>query len=1366
MNRVLLFAGLAALALAQPAAAAVDVQESGAAGATLVFQLGPFSITPAPESGAAYSLVQADGLTLYGLQGAPALPVESILLAAPHGARVSVTVVSKETEWISGITPIPWPSESIDDGGTLPHAVAESKPDDRFYAAGGGGGEGYPQQGVEIKEIGTLRGHRLVSVLFRPFSYDPGRGGLEVWRRIEARVTFDGGADVSPVPSRSGDRRWEPVLKGLVSNFENGKVWRKGSTPAMSVSRSRASQDPSYRILVRNSSLHRVFFDDLAALGSIDGVDVDELRLYERSYSSAQGSSVEREIPILVEDIDSDGTFESGESFVFYGLSYWDRYPQKYAKWVRTRPHVYWLSLSASGGARMESTPSWGEYTNPETPLSFAETLHLHEDHVLNRAPHSADVHMFWFHAMLADETFPFEVPSPDPASSYGVNVRFQPLRAHTHRFNLFAQNAGGAVDTVETNGLFLSISLLPAGKPPYTYNSGPVGKPGFLSEGANSLRIVGERLVEGGFIPGISAFLDWFEIEYYRRYAAWNDTLTCTAGGSGSPQHIKIDGFDSSSLLAFDVTDPFNPKVFDLDSRNVSAAGENTFTLAIRGEFPARSRIAAAASGAVRPVDPEDIERDAPSDLMLEGSGADYIAVVYDGFVDEIAPLVELREGQGFKVAVAKASDVYDEFGDGYKSSEAIKNYLAYAYNNWGSAYGLLVGDANEDTENILTEQDEPTPPDFVPTRLHLHEGVPTSTAGPELVNSDAWFGVHLDGDTRDWVPDMFIGRLPAGSAEETRAMVDKIVRYENFGAADQWRSRGLLVADDAYSSSIFSNKGYCFSSAENSYFEPINRRISAMLEDEENGVPGFEAPMFNLDDYLGAFPDDPKKTCYNGFELTDQIWPYVRANVTPVLVDTMSLGWLFVSYQGHGNENVWTHEDMFISYPGLGGRDDVFDLGNTGRPFILFAFSCHINDFDDKRESHAGDCMGERMMILPEAGAVAVYASGGYEYLSTGPFNEHLIEALLVDPPVEEEEDEVFIRLGPAIAKGGVSYLGVANYLNSYALQTFCTLGDPAMRIDSAAPRIVAAIGDMMLVDGGRIENATGSDTLGIRFEIRDEVAVDSTSIYLREIWHRTEGQDSTYNVPPSEYVASRGNKGRFYSVDYTLNLLPASMEMIAGAVDRNGRSSSITLLAVLSAVWEADGRPLSQDDLVGATADLVAKVSSPVPITGERLAVTVDGARAGAFVKRQTDLEGMEWELSSPGYVLAEGWHSLSLLVDGRPVKTVAVSVDSRFRFASIMPYPNPCDEKGTTFFYELTSTGSAEISDITLKIYSVSGRLVAELHDPDPAIGRGSIHWGAVDDHGDRVSNGIYICKAVATGFAGAKASTLVKVALAR
>jgi len=1341
------------------AAAAVDVLESDDSGVTVAFRLDSYELSRVVSDGAEYVVLSAPGLLPFGEEGAPAAPAKAVVLAAPQGAAVRAVVRSEKVRLLEGIVPAPWPSEAIEREGDLLHPSASFRPDERYYSPGAV----YPRSAVEVKELGNVRGLRLVALVFHPFRYDASRKAVEYRPEIVARVEFEGGKPGEGAPAPRGDKRWEPLLRAVVRNYEQARRWRAAPAPARARAMPRAGAVPRFKIKARESALYRVKYDDLATLAPVSPVDTSEVRLYESAYSGSLGATVETEIPVAVEDADADGSFGPGDSFVFYGLSYWDRFPAKSGKGARVRPHIYWLALGETG-RRMEAVPAWGEFTQTATPRSFPESRRFEEDKVLDRAPHDEDTYLFWFHSMLADETFPVEVPSPDPDERYGVRVRFQPAENTSHRFGLFVSN-GAAEDTVLVGGVFVSVSNMPDGKPPFTYFSGLSGERGFLASGANSVRITGERLSQGEWIAGLGAFMDWFEIEYSRLYEAWNDTLTCPAGPSAEPLEVRITGFSSPSILAFDVTDQLSPRAYELDSRNVSGAGDGTYTLAIRGDFARRGRIAAAESSAVRSVAVSDIEPDAPSDLRAEGEGADYIIVVYDEFAEEVEPLVALRESQGFAVAVAKASDVYDEFGDGYKSDEAIKNYFTYAYRNWGSAYALLVGDASEDTENVLTgPQGGPTPPDFVPTHLYLHTGVPNAPTGPEIVNTDAWYAVWLDGVKGDWVPDMFIGRLPAGSRSEARDMVDKIVRYERFGE-DPWRSRGLLVADDAYSSSIFFNMRYCSQDGEKAVFEPVCDRISSELEDPDGGVPGFSAPVFKLDDYLGTFPDDPKKKCYDGFQLFD-IQDYTRAHVTPVLVDTMSMGWLFVSYQGHGNENVWTHESLFTSYPEMGGLDDVSSLGNTDRPFILYAFSCHVADFDDRREGDAGDCMGERMLLLPEAGAAAVYASAGYEYLSTGWFNVPLIEALLMDPPVEEETGEAFIRLGPATAKGGILYLAGGPYQNRSALETFALLGDPAMRVDAAPPRITAAVGDTILLDGDSISDPSGAGELDVRYEIRDEVAVDSSSVFVREIWHRTEGQDSTYVVPPSEYQVSRSDDGRRYELAYTVRLLPASMELVAGAVDRNGRTSSLTLKAVLTVIWEADGNPLTQDEPVGPVADFEARVTSPVPVSEELLAVTVDGLRSSAFEKRRLDSAGMEWELSAEGLALADGRHELALLVDGRPVKSVRVRVDTRFRFASIVPYPNPCDEEGTTIFYELATTGETDVEEVTVKIYSVSGRLVAVLRDPAPGVGRGSLRWDATDDSGDAVGNGVYICKASAIGGNGRRATAIVKVAVAR
>ena len=50
--------------------------------------------------------------------------------------------------------------------------------------------------------------------------------------------------------------------------------------------------------------------------------------------------------------------------------------------------------------------------------------------------------------------------------------------------------------------------------------------------------------------------------------------------------------------------------------------------------------------------------------------------------------------------------NDIYKEFNYGIKSAHAIRNFLKYAYENWGEAKYqnvLLIGDANWDSRNVL---------------------------------------------------------------------------------------------------------------------------------------------------------------------------------------------------------------------------------------------------------------------------------------------------------------------------------------------------------------------------------------------------------------------------------------------------------------------------------------------------------------------------------------------------------------------------------------------------------------------------------------------------------------------------------------
>jgi hypothetical protein len=144
------------------------------------------------------------------------------------------------------------------------------------------------------------------------------------------------------------------------------------------------------------------------------------------------------------------------------------------------------------------------------------------------------------------------------------------------------------------------------------------------------------------------------------------------------------------------------------------------------------------------------------------------YLIIVYTSFLNDIQPLVTLKENMGYDVTVTTTSQI-----PGGVSTTTIKAYIADAYENWEipPSYVLLVGDT-------------PQIPTYTGT---------TGWPGP----ADAVDLYYVTMTTPDYLPDIFIGRFPASSASHVTAMVDKTVYYEqgNF-ASTAWIKKAAFMA------------------------------------------------------------------------------------------------------------------------------------------------------------------------------------------------------------------------------------------------------------------------------------------------------------------------------------------------------------------------------------------------------------------------------------------------------------------------------------------------------------------------------------------------------------------------------------------
>lgn len=264
-------------------------------------------------------------------------------------------------------------------------------------------------------------------------------------------------------------------------------------------------------------------------------------------------------------------------------------------------------------------------------------------------------------------------------------------------------------------------------------------------------------------------SFLDYIDLTYPHTYAADANALRFPATGS---REVTVSGFSGPDIRVIDVTDPYQPT--EVESRVVSGGGSYSL-VAIPHEQGQRTLFATTISSAAPPV---SISANRPSSISSRSNAADFVIVSHSRFINALAPLVTQRKAQGLETLVVDVEDVFDEYGYGSKSPDAIRDFFRSTLTRWKKAprFAMLVGDASVDPHNYEGYGDL----DLVPTRL-----LPTVYM---KAASDDWM-TDFDGDG---VPDMYLGRLPVQTEDEAREIVSKIVSY-----SPQASKRVLLVVD-----------------------------------------------------------------------------------------------------------------------------------------------------------------------------------------------------------------------------------------------------------------------------------------------------------------------------------------------------------------------------------------------------------------------------------------------------------------------------------------------------------------------------------------------------------------------------------------
>jgi hypothetical protein len=884
---------------------------------------------------------------------------------------------------------------------------------------------------------------------------------------------------------------------------------------------------------------------------------------------------------------------------------------------------------------------------------------------------------------------------------------------------------------------------------------------------GDGTLEFRMRRLFNGSDV-WVNTFLDHVELEYLAEFRASGDFLRFPTGSTAASADVEVEGYSREDLLCFDVTDPRNPRWIDLAAANVedrSGGGPENFALSLQVSQPEGERSFAAGPGVrFKRIGRASLDADAVADIFDEVTDLQVLAIGPESMRAQAERWIAWREqvyaDAGWNFGYVDVQQIYDQFSGGLQSPWAIKQFVEFAWLNWDAVALVLVGDANED----VFDGGGQAGPNHVPPSLHLQ----SFTGSRELLASDKWYGLFgytAQGGSQypaglSVTSDLVVGRLAVEDEEGLATLVDKIIAYEQGDPDADWRKRTLWVADDAYSNDLLGAGSGCyrFQSIEEDFLtsqEASAAVVGAALDQTVS------AAVQNSDDYTAD--------CRLGqaCESIAQVRGCFDANHRTEYLDRWSQGWLWLSYQGHANYNVLGHENLILA-------TDIPRLRNDGRPFVFFGMGCHVSDFLRSEEAGDGPSLGELVLRLPRAGAIATYGSSGFEFLTpNATFMEILSETMfdrrVPDSPVFGADLRNQWILGDVMARGELETLALRASLGIFKgdemVSQYNLLGDPLLRMDAGAPRMDLTRGGQPLPGGSDIDADAGLPHATIDIDLVDETGLDRLEIT------DSEGRDYGSVVPDLA-----GSDPRQESVSVDLPVYPQEYSVEVATFDaarQELRQTVLSLNVPMPLDLLVDGEAVTPgsriDFQAGIPRALEVTFTSPVDLTETDIALDFPGVdlsppaitgatRDWAVSFTATARDGVE-----PG--------ALSLLLQGVPTELLGSGDTPGSGKPEVLRhavFPNPVTNVGHLVVQVQGTVERARFSVYDLAGNEVSSRdLVVGATAPDPAGGtRLAFEFEARDRRGDELANGTYFYRVSVEGPAGSARSDMGRLLVMR
>lgn len=765
--------------------------------------------------------------------GKPALPFRYVTIGVPVGSKIKIRLEDYSTEELIRVY-IP-PAQEIkpmeEYSQNMFIYLNDDKRDETIYSKD----VFWPLKIVTIEEQKMYRNQEIVKLRINPLTYNPASKTLLVYKNLKIRIDFYGG---SGIPRE--DEFFENVFKSTLINYEQARNWRKEEN----LRKANFYVGQWYKVETAEEGIYKIPASQI----NVSGIDPNTIKLYNGgSKMITEDYDTLKEIPIYV---------LTDTSILFYAatLSGWGKNDQLFYN-PYTDTNVYWLTYNNGAGKR-DSTPGTGSGT---TPAYFFDTLHAEQD---NDCPAQSGLKWIWE-----------KIERPSSSSNLLKNYAFNVPSQYNDSFKLKIAIYGWYTDKaserelsanmlhnvrIHINGIQILEKKWIGGEDDSAKIFEATGTG--LKDGVDTLTF---ELFKDVSTTKDIVFLDWFEIEYKKQYKAFNDELKFKGYGK-----FQISNFAQRPVI-FDVTDGLNPiRIYDasFDTGVVNFYGNGVYYASSDFKYPV-------------------IKDESPYNIRELSQNLGFIIITHPDFLTCANTLKTHRETHGMQTGIFSTTDIYNNFSWGIKNSPyAIRNFLTFAYDNWGnSGYCLLLGAGTYGYKTSSLKNRVPP----------WEEGCKVGEYGYPPQDNHCWDNWFTD-------QNLAVGRIAAKDWSEAKDGVDKILEYEsNMGV---WRNRVLLISDDE--------------DPDGNLFMNNIKKCAAMIPKEFDVFP-----LYSMNYPLESYR---KPTARND------------------LVRFVGKGMNLSLYSGHGNLYLLAHEQLFTN------PQDIEVLNNSGKYPVSQFWSCGVACFD----------------------------------------------------------------------------------------------------------------------------------------------------------------------------------------------------------------------------------------------------------------------------------------------------------------------------------------------------------------------------------------------------------------------------------